>query len=489
MIFSRALTNSWDKVRAQSSDVADNVAVNPISLTDFKRTVYKNYRHAEHLSQLDYMLTQVALYAESGGKEGIGYLIITMPPRHGKTVTVSRLFPTWFLGRNPDKRVILASYGASLAHKNSRYARNIILLDGYHPIFPIGLAQGSKSADAWDIEGHEGGVDAMGVGGAVTGKGGHIVIVDDPVKSREEAESEVYREKTWDWFTDDIYSRREPGAAIIIVQTRWHQDDLAGRLLLNQPGKWTVLNFPAIAEENDVLGRNPGEALWPERYPIDVLEDIRQTMGEYSWSALYQQHPVPAEGGIFKRAWFMPLLDNRPEIVRSVRYWDMAMSEKTTADYTVGVKIGQATDGHYYIIDVARRRIDWGDLTAWLADVMLADGPDVTQGIEEKGYMSRAITDLNRDPRLHEYRIFGYPVDKDKVTRALPFAAKCGAGLVHTLNVHWSQEYVDELCSFPNGTHDDQVDASSGAWSMIGNADFTSEMNIEPETVWSTSDF
>lgn len=449
---------------------------NPISFTDFKRQIYKGYQHAAHLEQLDAMLTQVARYSETNGQEGIGYLIITMPPRHGKTVTVSRLFPTWFIGRNPDKRVILASYGATLAHKNSRSARNIIMLDRYHPLFPISLAQGSKSADAWDIEGYEGGMDAMGVGGGVTGKGGHVIIIDDPVKSREEAESEVYREKTWDWFTDDVYSRREPGAAIIVVLTRWHMDDLAGRLLKNQPDKWTLLNYPAIAEDNDGLGRNPGDALWPERFPIDVLTDIQQTMGAYSWAALYQQRPVPAEGGIFKRSWFTPLRDNVPEITRAVRYWDLAMSEKTSADYTVGVKIGQAVDGHFYILDVARKRIDWGDLTSWLAEIMIADGSMVTQGIEEKGYMSRAIRDLNADPRLHDYRIFGYPVDKDKVTRALPFAAKCGADLVHVANAHWSQEYVDEVCSFPNGMHDDQVDASSGAWSMIGSMDYSSEL-------------
>lgn len=741
----------------QEQTANDELDVNPIALTDFKREVYKNYQHAAHLEQLDAMLTQVALYAESGGREGIGHLIITMPPRHGKTVTVSRLFPTWFLGRNPDKRIILASYGASLAHKNSRYARNIILLDRYHPLFPIALAQGSKSAEAWDIEGREGGMDAMGVGGAVTGKGGHIIIVDDPVKSREEAESEVYREKTWDWFTDDIYSRREPGGAIIIVlcmtgdtpvlmangnekplrdikigdivatfdngnlrtspvlnhtsngrdavykitmtsgkivranerhpflvnehgelkwiplknlstgdkivtvkangengkvklaalkvaiylshvagialhitekrkqwmgierlrrikkataiggsktvmalhkmnimlymmlktasalfavnsletmyapigagncvstttttqirlercyatiatllwgmpkqklrheqlqntsdfttdiianiesdgieevfdmqvertenfianglvshNTRWHMDDLAGRLLKLQPEKWTVLNYPAIAEDNDGLGRMAGQALWPERYPIEILEDIKATMGEYSWAALYQQRPVPAEGGLFKRASLTPLRDNIPEIVRSVRYWDLAMSEKTHADYTAGVKIGQATDGHYYVLDVARKRIDWDNLTPYLAEIMLQDGADVMQGIEEKGYMSRAIRDLNMDARLHEYKIFGYPVDKDKVTRALPFAAKCGAGVVHVVNAHWSQEYVDELCSFPNGTHDDQVDASSGAWAMIGNADYTSELHYAEQYSITPSEF
>lgn len=417
---------------------------------------------------MDWVLTQATLHAETLGREGLSHIIVEMPPRHGKTVTISRLYPTWHLGRNPDHRVILASYGATLAYKNSRYARNVLLSDRYHALFPdVHLAEGSKSAEAWDIANHEGGLDAMGVGGGVTGKGGHIIVVDDPVKSREEAESEVYREKVWDWFTDDIYSRREPGCAIIIVMTRWHMDDLAGRLLKHEPELWYEIKLPAIAEPADPLGRGEGGALWPERFPLDTLLETKRMMGEYSWAALYQQRPVPAEGGLFKRAWFYPLLDTSPPVVRAVRYWDLAMSEKTSADYTVGWKTAIAEDGHRYILDVARKQIEWGDLTDYLASVMIADGPEVMQGIEDKGFMSRAIQQLNLDPRLKGYAIFGYPADKDKVTRALPFAAKCGAGVYHMLNRHWSGEAIDELCSFPMGAYDDQVDAGAGADSML----------------------
>src|SRR3990167_603984 len=194
---------------------------------------------------------------------------------------------------NPEQRVILASYGASLAKKNSRYTRNVLLLDRYHAVFPgVVLAGDSASAEAWDIAGHDGGLDAMGVGGGVTGKGGHVIIVDDPVKSREEAESETYRDKVWDWFTDDLYTRREPGAAVIVVMTRWHQDDLVGRLLRDQPGTWEVLDMPALNEA--------GAALWPERYDLPALERIQRMIGDYAWSALYQQSPVPAAGGGFK---------------------------------------------------------------------------------------------------------------------------------------------------------------------------------------------
>lgn len=479
-----------DAILASSSEFG----LNPISLTDFKFKTYKRYKHPKHLAMLDDALTQVVRYVETQGQEGIGFLVSEMPPRNGKTLTLGRYFPPWVLGNHPDWRLMLVCYGATLAEKSSRLARNLMQSLIYQDVFPgVRLDPQSKAADAWNILDREGGMDALGVLGGATGKGAHILICDDLIKNREEAESEVIREKTWDALIDDLLTRLEPGGAVILNATRWHQDDPIGRAIKElKPvygDKMVRLRFPAIAEKDDALGRQEGEPLWPERYPLDVLRRIEATMGAYSWSALYQQNPVPAEGGIFKRAWFTPLLDNKPEIQYAVRYWDLAMSEKTSADYTVGVKIGQGTDGHYYVLDVTRKRIDWGDLTPWMAEIMLADGPDVTQGIEEKGYMSRAITDLNRDPRLHEYRIFGYPVDKDKVTRALPFAAKCGAGLVHVLNAHWAQEYVDELCSFPNGAHDDQVDASSGAWAMIGNADFTSDMNYAEPEIYSASDY
>lgn len=458
-----------------------------IAFTEFKSRVYKNYDHAPHLQLIDSALSDVVRYIETGGKEGTGYLIISMPPRHGKTVTVSKLFPAWFLAEHPDLRVILASYGMTLAQKNSRYARNTIQSISFKDIYPyITLAQDSKAVDAWNLAGSEGGMDAVGVGAGVTGKGGHLIIVDDPIKSRKEAESETYRESVWDWFTDDLYTRREPGGAIIVIMTRWHQDDLVGRLLQADAAKWRVLNIPAIAEENDVLGRQPGEALWPQRFPIEVLRDIESTLAPYAFGSEYQQHPVPAEGGIFKRAWFHRTRTTA-EIVHCVRFWDLAMSSKTTADYTVGVMLGQGTDGHYYILDVVRFRKEWGDVVPAMAEVMLEDGTSVLQGIEEVAFMSRAITELNQDPRLHNYTIFGYTVDTDKVTRALPFAARLSADNVSVIEAHWTDDYIDEMCSFPNGAHDDQVDASSGSWAMIGSSMVDGAMSYANESTFTGS--
>lgn len=448
--------------------------------TLFKYYLYKRYQHSKHLEVFDQSLMQVARYVETGGKEGIGFLISEMPPRHGKTLTLSRFFPAWFLGRNPEYRVMNVAYGATLAEKSSRLARNLIDSPWYKAVFPgVHLDPQSKAADAWNLLGHEGGLDAMGVLGGATGKGAHLLLPDDLIKNREEAESETIREKVWDALIDDLLTRLEPGGAVVLNATRWHQDDPIGRALkyLKEVfgDKMVRIRFPAIAEPNDPLERAEGEALWPERYPIDVLRRIEKTMGSYSWSALYQQNPVPAEGGIFKRAWFdspeHPLINNPPPMVYVYRYWDLAMSEKTSADFTAGVKIGQGTDGKWYILDVKHARVDWGELTEYLAKTILEDGATVQQGIEQKGYMSRAITDLNSDSRFRGYAIFGYDVDTDKVTRALPFAAQCGAGNVYAVNAGWTQAYLDELCSFPMGAHDDQVDASSGAWAMTALGD------------------
>ena len=439
----------------------------PIGLTAFKRDMYRRYQHSDHLQMLDEHLEQVVEYVESEGKSGIGRLIVEMPPRHGKTLTVSRLLPAWFLGRKPDKRLMLVSYGASLAHKNSRYVRNLINSPRYREYFDIELAHDSKAADAWDLHNFEGGCDALGVLGGATGKGAHLLINDDLIKNRQEAESDVIRERTWDALNDDLMTRLEPGGAVILMATRWHMDDPTGRALKDETEGWVRLRLPALAEEDDVLDRGPGEPLWSWRYPLEVLRKREAAMGPYSWSALYQQNPVPAEGGIFKLAWFQPYIDVEPEIVWAVRYWDLAMSEKTTADYSVGVTMGQAVDGHFYVLDVSRVRLEWGDVVPHMAEVIIADGKPVAQGVEEKGFMSRAIQELNNDPRLHGFQIWGYPVDTDKVTRALPYAAKCAAGTVHVMNRHWTQSYVEELTSFPNGAHDDQVDASSGAWAML----------------------
>lgn len=415
---------------------------------------------------------------ETGGAEGIGRLIVEMPPRHGKSLTVSRLYPAWHMGQNPEHRFMQVSYGADLASKHSRYVRNLIRTMQYREVFPaIGLAPDSAAAHAWDIDGHEGGMEAIGIDGGAAGKGAHILSIDDPVKNRKEAESQTYRDKVWDSFTDDLYTRLAPGGAIIITMTRWHMDDLVGRVLLMEGEGWHRLRLPALAEPNDPLKRAEGEALWAERYDAVRLRQIESAMGAYSFGSLYQQNPVPSEGGIFKRAW-LPKIADTPKIIRSVRYWDLAMSEKTSADYTAGARHGIDADGHRYVQDIARFQMEWGDVVPEMKKVILKDGKDVHQGIENKGFMSRAVKQLVKDPDLAGFVIRGYDVDSDKLTRALPFAAKCAAGLYSVLNRHWTEAWIEEICTFPNGANDDQEDASSGADAML---------DVQPPTFYSAN--
>jgi predicted phage terminase large subunit-like protein len=447
-----------------------------VTLKEFSKRIWPRYIQSRFLDILDDALLQVTLFIESGGKQGIGRLIIEAPPRHGKTVKVSRIYPTWHLARNPNHRAMLISYGDSLARKNGRTVRNFAASKVFAEMIPdVRLASDSKAANSWDIEGFDGGLEALGILGATTGKGAHLMVIDDPIKSRKEAESPTYRDSCWDAFKDDLTTRLEPGGAIIIMMQRFHQDDLAGRALRDMASEnWVRLRLPAIRPEpeQEIPGdfedwRKPGEALMPERYPIEVLKQTRNRLGAYSWGGQYQQNPTPSEGGVMKRKWFKPRLRHAPPMRKTVRFWDLAMSEKTSADYTAGLKMGDGVDDHSYIFDVAREQVELAELPAFIKDVILSDGPKVIQGFEMKGYMTRAIAKLGKDPDLRMYTLMGYDVDTDKLTRVLPAAARMSLKLIHIIEGGYAQVFEDECCAFPNGSYDDQVDAFSGAWRML----------------------
>lgn len=472
---------------------ADGERVKPaITLADFSKTIWPRYVESRFLDVLDDALKQVTLFVESGGEEGIGRLIIEGPPRHGKTVKVSRIYPAWHLAHNPNNRAMLVSYGDSLARKNGRVVRNFAASKVFHNIVnDVRLARDSKAANSWDIEGFDGGLEALGILGATSGKGAHLLIIDDPVKNRKDAESPTYRESTWNAFKDDLSTRLEPGGAIIIMMQRFHQDDLVGRALKEMSGEnWVRLRLPAIRPEpeDEIVGdfedwRLPGEALWPERYPVEILTQIKNRLGTYSWGGQYQQNPTPSEGGVMKRKWFKPRLHFAPQLRQVVRYWDLAMSEKTSADFTAGLKMGDGVDDHSYILDVARAQVELAQLPAYIKDVILDDGLEVIHGFEMKGYMTRAITKLAKDPDLKMYTLMGYDVDSDKFTRLLPGAARMSMGLIHIVDGPYAQEFEDECCAFPNGTNDDQVDGFSGAWRMLYGDEEDGELVVE-ESNW-----
>jgi len=389
-------------------------------------------------------------------------LMLSVPPRHGKSHMVTIRYPVWRLECDPATRVIVCAYNQFLANDFSRKARRLaerrILLDPER-----------KSAEAWETAGG-GGMRAVGVGGGITGQGGDLVVIDDPVKSREEAESPAFRDRVYDWYTDDLYTRLEPGAAIILIMTRWHEDDLAGRILASEDGpSWTVVNLPAEAEAGDPLGRAPGEPLCPARFDRRALAERRQVLGSYAYTALYQGHPLPPEGGLFKRHWFREWLAAAPERFDGViRYWDRAASEGR-GDFSAGVLMGRQ-GGAYTVIDVIRGQ--WSPkqreqiiLTTALIDrdrypnaaVWLEQEPG-SSGIDSVQASIRNLAGFN----VHADRVTG-----EKGVRAMPFAAQAEAGNIHLVRAPWNGAYLDELCSFPNGLHDDQVDASSGAFNLL----------------------
>lgn len=421
---------------------------------------------------------------EAVERGGIKRLMVFEPPRHGKSEVVSKKFPAWFLGRNPDEEVILTSYAAELAYDFSRIARDTLREWGPR-LWGVSVAQDSSAIGRWGIQGHRGGLTAAGVGGPITGRGAKVAICDDPFKNYEEAASATIREKVLKWYKSTFRTRLAPGGAIVLVMTRWHQEDLAGTLQREfEEGageEWEVISLPAIAEENDILGRKPGEPLWPERYPLEELQKLKFALGSYLWAALYQQRPAPAEGNKFKRSWFryfdiiddhviLHIPDAEPKRYALKDCWcfqtcDPAGSEKASADYFV-LGTWLVTPARDLLLrDVLRERLEGPDQPRLFRQGYERWTPRPRmQGIESKGIGLTLFQTLRRS---------GLPVrelkaETDKVIRALPVMARMESGMVYFLrNAPWLGEYESELLYFPNGEHDDQVDMTSYAGIVI----------------------
>jgi predicted phage terminase large subunit-like protein len=413
------------------------------------------WKCARHLAVLNDRLLDLA-----AGR--IKRLAVFMPPRHGKSQLCSRYFPAWFLQKFPDQRVIQAGYGNSFAATWGRHTRNAIDTAHSLGISPVRVDPSKSSADEWEILGHDGGMYCVGIGGGVAGRGADLLTIDDPVKSRAEADSLTYREKTWEWYTDDLYTRLHPGARILLVATRWHHDDLPGRILARDEGReaWTVINFPAIAEEDDALGREPGEALWPQRYDLAALNDAQATLGSYGFAALYQQRPAPREGGLFKRQWF-EIVEAAPSAGEKARGWDLAGTEGG-GDWTVGVR--GIKNGRYYIDDVRRDQLSPAGVRALVRATAQQDGRDVRISLPQDPGQAGKDQGLEYIKLLAGYVVRTSPETGPKHLRAEAFAAQCEAGNVALVRGPWNEAFIDEFCNFnPDVTDqvDDQVDATS----------------------------
>ena len=480
-------------------------------LVDFSEYVgdgwYEAYPHHDLVGEA---LEQVFRYIETEGEEGIGRLMIFEPPRHGKTEQVSRQFPAWVLGKLPNTRVILTSYNSDRANANSRAARDIVENQRYAAVFgnkscvdvEVAVSSDSRSVTAWDLaKPNRGGVVAAGVGGGITGTGAHLLVVDDPVKNREEADSSARRDYVWEWWTSTAYTRLEKGAAIVVILTRWHPDDLAGRLLsamVSDPDadQYTVINLPAIWEkpsipeektfeqyhkdmmlngiwtdEEDQLGREEGEVLWPEKYDKAAMNQKKANVGPQDWSSLFQQSPIQKEGAMFKPEWF-DTVDKAPEkVTNRVRYWDKAGTDGS-GDYTAGVRMSKTADGHYYVEHVIRQQLSSFYRNMKIRKMIDADlmipGPttrtfhEMSNGADGKEATVNLVKEMQGRP------IQADPVgNASKEVRATALSNACEAGLVHLVKATWNRDFMSELMMFPKGSHDDQVDAASGAFNQL----------------------
>ncbi|MGE5551504.1 MAG: phage terminase large subunit [Bacteroidota bacterium] len=405
-------------------------------------------------------------------------LIVDMPPQHGKSEVADRKFPAWYLGRHPMRRIMLTAYGDDLAYDFSRASR--ACFEEWAPeLWGLRLSGRSFAVGRWDILKWNGGITAGGIGGRLTGRGAWLAIVDDPIKNWEEANSPTYRERVWNWYQTVLRPRVHPLGAIVVIMTRWHEDDLVGRLLKQQElggEKWTVLKLPALAEEGDPLGRVPGEPLWPERgYTREWYEETKRGMAPLQWAAMYQQRPSAAEGNLFKRSYLRYFTRKgdfyylaRPEGVEKVlarRCWifqtcDPAASTDGSADHFVLATWAVTPKRSLLLLDVVRERLEEPDQPILFTNAQKRWHPAL-QGVEKNGLGIALYQQLKR---------LGLPIvrlkaDKDKYTRALPAAARFSAGEVFLLEgAPWLGDYEDELLRFrQNAEQDDQVDVTSYA--------------------------
>ena len=410
-------------------------------------------------------------------------LIEELPVRHGKSEFTSKFLPAWFLGRFPHKKVGLASYEADFAAQWGRKTRDVLEEWG-ESVFGVRVRQDTRAANRWHVEWQEedgrwltrdGGMFTAGVGGPMTGMGFDLAIIDDPFKNAQEANSKVRRDHIWEWFQSVLLTRIEPGGSVIVIQSRWHEDDLIGRLKKQMAEgragrEYKVITLPALAGEGDILGRAPGEALFPQRYPAYKLESIKKDVGTYYFSALYQQRPQPAEGGLFKRQHFRyfkiedDLVTLYRDVDRTDSYkvsdcWtfqtvDPTASDKTSADYFVITTFMVTPQNDLLVLDVFRLQVEGAEQKRLIADAYRRYDPQI-QGVEVK---SMGLT-LYQECRNMGLPVYALKADKDKFTRAVPASARLEAHTVYFREgASWLGDFEEELLQFPRGTHDDQVD-------------------------------
>lgn len=449
------------------------------------------WRRAAHLNLLSTYLADAAFGEHRR-------VIVSMPPRHGKSELTSHWFPVWYLTMFPSNRIILCSYEADFAATWGRKVRDTIAEFG--PTLGLALARDSTARHRWNLT-NGGGMVTAGVRGPITGKGGDLVVVDDPVKNFEEAYSPTIRQRTWDWWTSTLRTRLEPGAAIVVVMTRWHEDDLVGRLLeRSKQDAWEVIRMPALSEDvDDPIGRSEGDALWSDRYDAPTLEETKEDVGELVWAGLYQQRPAPSEGGMFKRIWFrfwypageeppLPVMVNLGDGVvhtchqvplpkkfdEHLASWDLPFKGKAQAkskkgpDYVVG-QVWSRKLADCFLVDQMRGQMEFPAQLKAFATLAERNPQAHRKLVEDAANAAALVSTL----RTEVPGIVPVPAQGSKEARAAAVSATFESGNVyipHPSLAPWVSQYIEELATFPGARYDDQVDATSQALVRLSNS-------------------
>lgn len=437
------------------------------SILAFTKYTKRDYEFNWHHRFLCNKLDQFA-----NGK--IKRLMVFMPPRHGKSELVSRRLPAFLLGKNPDSQLICTSYSADLASRMNRDVQRIIDSEEYQELFPDTrlnqsnvrtiAGQWMRNSDLFEIVGHRGAYRSSGVGGGITGMGAHYIVIDDPIKNQDEADSITWREKLWDWYTSTLSTRLEKNGSILITLTRWHDDDLAARLLNlakknPEADQWDIISFPAICENNLNTDdpREIGQPLWPNKYDNKALSSMRASMGSRVWSALYQQRPSPEDGIIFQRPWFKYYNEIPTDMEFTALSVDLPFDEG--GSFAV-FQVWGRKKGDRYLLDQTRGQVGFNEQRA-MFKAMCAKWPHLNaKWVEKKANGAALISTLQREiPGIIPINPMG-----SKEQRAEAVAPQFESGNVFLPeNAPWINDYVEELLIFNNGTFNDQVDATSQA--------------------------
>ncbi len=396
--------------------------------------------------------------------QGNGRLIVSFPPRHGKSRLISIGTPVWFLDKWPYKHVILTSYGAELATDFGRAARDFA--QAREEILNFKVRSDLSRVNQWETT-RGGGMFAVGIGGPITGRGADLLLVDDYLKNIKDASSETIRQDNYEWFLTTALTRLEPGGTAIIIATRWNIDDLIGRLRKDTGDEWTEIKLSAFAAKDDPLGRPVGEPLWPERYDEHALEAIKTNMGTFFFEALYQQEPMSRAAGLIDK---IPIIDIQPHYkkLRFTRAWDFG-GTLDAGDYTCGALLAEDLELEItYILDIKREQFSPAGVEKLVKDTAIEDGIGTTIVLEqEPGAAGKSFVDYYQRRILKGFTVLASRPSGDKFIRANPLLASMQAGHVSMLRARWNRMLVDEFASFPDGLNDDQVDACATAYNQM----------------------